>query len=132
MRSRERCTAGPTAGYNGGNWRIEHERAIPAQGCACPPKTCCLHLASDARSGGPGHRRLRPCWRVAEPLGAATGLLDELLCPLVGDAEHMPDIPDFQALIVQRHGELSRFGCGASLGLLRALALRPQRYQAFG
>lgn len=39
-----------TARYNGGRWRIERERATPAEGCDCPPKTRCLHLTGDLAS----------------------------------------------------------------------------------
>jgi hypothetical protein len=39
-------------------------------------------------------------WRTTEPLGAAAGLLDELLRPLIGHAEHVSDLPDLQTLLV--------------------------------
>jgi hypothetical protein len=36
-----------TARYNGGSWRIEHERASPTDSCECPPPTRCLHLTGN-------------------------------------------------------------------------------------
>jgi hypothetical protein len=59
-----------TARYNGGSWRIEHERASPTDSCECPPPTRCLHLtgnlvstyAATVRIGMPGvPSGLTPC-----------------------------------------------------------------------